>query len=90
MTFAAYLQQVAMDLSLPVSCDARTVARWEDGDVRWPQEPYRRLLTVATGLELADLGFALEPRRNSRHRPSKHLLRQVLTMIGCMCIVAPC
>lgn len=58
MAFAAYLQKVAVDLRLPVSCEARTVARWEDGDVRWPQELYRRLLTVATGCELADLGFA--------------------------------
>lgn len=55
--FAAYLQDVAHDLGLPVMCDARTVARWEDGDVRWPHEPYRRLLETATGCELADLGF---------------------------------
>jgi len=64
LAFAAYLQKVAVDLGLPVACDARTVARWEDGDVRWPQEPYRRLLTVATGRELTDLGFA--PRGTDR------------------------
>lgn len=57
MVFAAYLQKVAVDLRLPVACDARTVARWEDGDVRWPQEPYRRLLSVATGREPTELGF---------------------------------
>lgn len=66
VAFAAYLQAVAEELRLPVSCDARTVARLEDGDVRWPHEPYRRLLEVATGWELADLGFL--PREADRHR----------------------
>lgn len=79
--FAAYLQGVAHDLGLPVTCDARTVARWEDGDVRWPHGPYRRLLETATGRELADLGFSPRGAERLRTDDSPEPEAEVLALI---------
>jgi len=40
-----------------LGCDARLVARWEDGDVRCPRPAYQRALEALTGRSFAELGF---------------------------------
>jgi hypothetical protein len=40
-----------------LGCDARLVARWEDGDVRCPRPAYQRALETLTGRPFAGLGF---------------------------------
>lgn len=53
-----------------VACDARLVARWEDGSVACPRYAYQRVLQSLTGCSAVDLGFAdprsVEPGRTSR------------------------
>jgi hypothetical protein len=50
-----------------LGCDARLVARWEDGEVECPRAVYQRALTALTGRPLAQLGFRL---RNAIELPS--------------------
>jgi hypothetical protein len=40
-----------------LACDARLVARWEDGDVECPRPAYQRALAALTGRPFAALGF---------------------------------
>jgi hypothetical protein len=40
-----------------LACDARLVARWEDGDVECPRPAYQRALTALTGRPFELLGF---------------------------------
>jgi hypothetical protein len=40
-----------------LGCDARLVARWEDGDVGCPRPAYQRALAALTGRPFAGLGF---------------------------------
>ena len=40
-----------------LACDARLVARWEDGDVGRPRPAYQRALTALTGRPFDELGF---------------------------------
>jgi transcriptional regulator with XRE-family HTH domain len=57
------MQHVAHDLGLtvPTSGSLRTsISRWEGGH-RVPDEFNRRLLCVALGLEIADLGLPYDP-----------------------------
>jgi hypothetical protein len=50
-----------------LGCDARHVARWEDGDVVRPRAAYQRALEALTGRPFAELGFR---RRNAIELPS--------------------
>ena len=40
-----------------LACDARLVARWEDGDVECPRPAYQRALAALTGRPFDELGF---------------------------------
>jgi len=50
-----------------LACDARLVARWEDGEVGCPRPAYQRALTALTGRPFDQLGFRL---RNAIEVPS--------------------
>jgi hypothetical protein len=50
-----------------LACDARLVARWEDGDVGCPRPAYQRALTALIGRPFEQLGFR---RRNAIEMPS--------------------
>ena len=50
-----------------LACDARLVARWEDGDVECPRPAYQRALTALTGRPFRLLGFR---SRNAIELPS--------------------
>ena len=50
-----------------LGCDARLVARWEDGDVGCPRPAYQRALEALTGHPFAELGFR---QRNAIELPS--------------------
>ena len=50
-----------------LGCDARLVARWEDGDVECPRPAYQRALEVLTGRRFDQLGFR---QRNAMELPS--------------------
>ena len=50
-----------------LACDARLVARWEDGDVECPRPAYQRALTALTGRPFKQLGFRM---RNAIELPS--------------------
>jgi hypothetical protein len=50
-----------------LGCDARLVARWEDGDVGCPRPAYQRALEALTGRPFAELGFR---QRNAIELPS--------------------
>jgi hypothetical protein len=50
-----------------LACDARLVARWEDGDVECPRPAYQRALAALTGRPFAQLGFR---QRNAIEVPS--------------------
>jgi tetratricopeptide (TPR) repeat protein len=55
--FADAMMRKAVELGEPVMPSERYVARLEDGDVRFPHPPYRRVLIALCGRQLADLGF---------------------------------
>ena len=40
-----------------LACDARLIARWEDGDVECPRPVYQRALAALTGRPFGELGF---------------------------------
>ena len=66
--FAAALVQAGRRLGEPhLGCDARLVARWEDGEVTCPRPAYQRALEALTGRPFADLGFR---QRNAIGLPS--------------------
>ena len=50
-----------------LGCDARLVAKWEDGDVACPRPAYQRALEALTGRRFAELGFR---QRNAIELPS--------------------
>ena len=49
-----------------LACDARLVARWEDGEVGCPRPAYQRALTALTGRPFDQLGFR---QRNAIEMP---------------------
>jgi tetratricopeptide (TPR) repeat protein len=55
--FAEALARRAAQLGEPVTPSERYVARLEDGDVRSPHPPYRRVLTDLLGRSMSELGF---------------------------------
>jgi len=61
--FADALAQKAAEMSESVSPSERYVARLEDGDIRFPQPAYRRVLSQLCGRPISELGF--EPERLS-------------------------
>ena len=56
--FADALEAKALEMGESISPSERYVARLEDGDVRYPSPPYRRVLAALCNRSLADLGFA--------------------------------
>lgn len=56
--FADALTAKALELGESVFPSERYVARLEDGDVRYPSPPYRRVLVALCNRSLADLGFS--------------------------------
>jgi tetratricopeptide (TPR) repeat protein len=57
--FANALASLARKMGEPVSPSERYIARLEDGDVRFPSAPYRRVLTALCQRPISELGFAL-------------------------------
>ncbi len=55
--FADAIRATAVRMGLNLACDEKRVGRWERGEVRWPQSPYRRVLQELTGKEPHELGF---------------------------------
>ncbi|WFB09514.1 hypothetical protein LRS74_22530 [Streptomyces sp. LX-29] len=55
--FARDIVTRGRDMGENVACSARLIAAWEDGTVRCPQPPYRRILTDMTGRSMMELGF---------------------------------
>ena len=55
--FAEAMARVARKRREPVSPSERYVARLEDGDVRYPSPPYRRVLSELCQRPIAELGF---------------------------------
>ncbi|GAA3194568.1 hypothetical protein GCM10010486_74970 [Nonomuraea roseoviolacea subsp. carminata] len=51
-----------------LACDARLVARWEDGEVSRPRPAYQRALEALTGRSFGQLGFQ---QRNAIEVPSQ-------------------
>jgi len=64
--FAEALARKARELGEPVMPSERYVARLEDGDVKYPSAPYRRLLTELCQRSITDLGFI--PRYRSKDK----------------------
>ena len=66
--FAAAVAEAGRQLGdKHLACDARLVARWEDGDVECPRPAYQRALAALTGRPFDQLGFRL---RNAIEVPS--------------------
>lgn len=55
--FAEAMARKAEELGLPVAPSERYIARLEDGDVRIPHPPYRRILVALCGRTMSELGF---------------------------------
>lgn len=55
--FAEALAAKAAEMGEAVSPSERSIARLEDGDVKYPTPPYRRILVALCNRTLADLGF---------------------------------
>jgi tetratricopeptide (TPR) repeat protein len=55
--FANALAAKALEMGESISPSERYVARLEDGDVRYPSPPYRRVVVALCNRSLADLGF---------------------------------
>lgn len=55
--FAESMAQKAEEIGERVSPSERYVARLEDGDIRYPQPAYRRVLSALCGRPVAELGF---------------------------------
>jgi hypothetical protein len=66
--FAAAVVNAGRELDdRTLGCDARLVARWEDGEVECPRPAYQRALTALTGRPFTQLGFR---PRNAIELPS--------------------
>jgi tetratricopeptide (TPR) repeat protein len=55
--FAESMEQKALELEEVISPSERYVARLEDGEIRWPHPPYRRVLAELCGRPITELGF---------------------------------
>jgi tetratricopeptide (TPR) repeat protein len=65
--FAAAVVRTGRQLGdTQLACDARLVARWEDGEVSRPRPVYQRVLAALTGRPFDQLGFL---RRNAIELP---------------------
>jgi transcriptional regulator with XRE-family HTH domain len=65
--FAQAMAGVARELGESVEPSEQYVARLEDGDIRYPHPPYRRVLMELCERSMADLGFA---RPQIPHNPA--------------------
>jgi hypothetical protein len=66
--FAAAVVAAGRELgNRQLACDARLVAKWEDGDVECPRPAYQRALAALTGRPFTELGFR---QRNAIEVPS--------------------
>src|SRR6266851_421656 len=63
--FADALARVARKLGEPVTPSERYIARLEDGEVRYPNPAYRRVLMELCGRPISELGFTRQRRRNT-------------------------
>ncbi len=54
---AEALNRAAQQTGESITCDAERIRRWEVGETRWPQAPYRRILEQVTGERMDELGF---------------------------------
>ncbi|WP_267593091.1 hypothetical protein [Carbonactinospora thermoautotrophica] len=66
--FAAAINRAGEAAGDELRCDVRLVAKWEAGDVQWPQGRYRRALEAVTGMPCTALGFRPHPPRSTRRR----------------------
>jgi hypothetical protein len=66
--FAEALASLARELKEPISPSERYIARLEDGEVRYPSAPYRRVLVELSKRSMAELGFS--NRISDRHKPA--------------------
>ncbi|MCX9191613.1 hypothetical protein C3Y87_09335 [Carbonactinospora thermoautotrophica] len=64
--FAAAINRAGEAAGDELRCDIRLVARWEAGEVQWPQGRYRRALEAVTGMPCTALGFRPHPPRSTR------------------------
>lgn len=55
--FVDSINKKADELKIQVAPSERYIAKLESGEVRWPQPPYRRVLTELCGRSMAQLGF---------------------------------
>lgn len=62
--FADALVRAGREQGIDLHCSARHVAKWESGEVSWPQPRYRRALEAATGMPCAELGFSGSAHRS--------------------------
>jgi len=58
--FAEAMAEKARELGEVVSPSERYVARLEDGEVKYPHPPYRRILTALCNRSISELGFQSE------------------------------
>src|ERR1700685_759028 len=66
--FAAAIVKAGRQLGdYHLACDARLIARWEDGEVSCPRPAYQRALAALTGRPFDQLGFR---SRNAIELPS--------------------
>jgi tetratricopeptide (TPR) repeat protein len=56
--FAESIASQALMLGENISCNYRTIARWEDGDTTNPYPAYRRVLSALLGRPFSELGFS--------------------------------
>jgi tetratricopeptide (TPR) repeat protein len=66
--FAEALAGLARELHEPISPSERYIARLEDGEIRYPSAPYRRVLVALSKRSMAELGFS--NRISDRHTPA--------------------
>ncbi|MCX9190444.1 hypothetical protein C3Y87_03230 [Carbonactinospora thermoautotrophica] len=68
--FAAAINRAGEAAGDELRCDIRLVAKWEAGEVQWPQGRYRRALEAVTGMPCTALGFRPHPPRSTRRGTS--------------------
>jgi transcriptional regulator with XRE-family HTH domain len=65
--FAQALARTAREMGESLEPSERYVARLEDGDIRYPHPPYRRVLMALCGRPMSELGFAHDEQSGHFH-----------------------